>query len=65
VSNLGHIGDRINHQAKPCGLILEVRGAEMKTSLILITFRHLRIDCGADFCRDCRNDEHGYCEERD
>ena len=52
-------------KAKPRGLILEIRCAEMKTSLILITLRHLRIDCRAHFCRDCRKDYHGYCEERD
>ncbi len=37
----------------------------MKASLILITFRYLRIYCRAHFCRDCRNDHHGYGEERD
>ena|ERR1022692_2443688 len=54
-----------NHSAKLRGLIIERRGAEMKASLILITFRHLRIDRRAHFCRDCGNDDHGYCEERD
>jgi hypothetical protein len=41
---MGHFGDGPNHQAELRGLILEIRGAEMKTSLILITLRHLRID---------------------
>jgi hypothetical protein len=36
----------------------------MKTRLILITFRRLRINCRAHFCGDCGNDHHRYCEER-
>jgi hypothetical protein len=35
----------------------------MKTSLILITFRHLRIDGSADFCRDRSDDQQCQGEE--
>jgi hypothetical protein len=56
-------GSRVKHQAKPRGLIPESRGAEMKTRLVLIAFRRLRIDRRADFCRDCRDDHGCYCQE--